>query len=231
MGKESNNILIEAKDIHKVYRMGPHRLEVLKGVSLKVNKGELLSIMGASGAGKSTLLHIVGGLDRPSGGKISFEGRDVYSMPGAARAEMRALRFGFVFQSYHLLPELNVLENVILPSMSRFGSLGRVAEKERRGKELLDRVGLADRALHRPMELSGGEQQRTALARALINDPEVLLADEPTGNLDTTTGDQVLQYLFDLTRERGHTLLLVTHNEAVAGRCARQLHLEDGCLV
>ena len=138
---------------------------------------------------------------------------------------------GFVFQAYHLLPELDVLENAMLPSMSRFGALRMAAKNRKRAMELLEKVGLGDRASHRPMELSGGEQQRVALARALMNDPEIVLADEPTGNLDSKTGDLVLQYLFDLTRERGHTLVVVTHNDAVAQRCDRQLVLKDGNLV
>ena len=222
--------IIEADGVHRTYSIETSPVEVLKGVTLRIRRGELVAIMGASGAGKSTLLHILGGLDHPTAGRVLFDGRDLYGMAESGRADIRALRIGFVFQSYHLLPELDVLDNVVLPSMSRFGLWRQGASNRRRALELLDRVGLAGRARHRPAELSGGEQQRVALARALLNGPEVLLADEPTGNLDTATGEQVLHYLFDLTKERGHTVVLVTHNDAVAARCARRLQLVDGCL-
>ncbi|OQA24476.1 MAG: Lipoprotein-releasing system ATP-binding protein LolD [Verrucomicrobia bacterium ADurb.Bin345] len=222
--------IIEADGVHRTYSIETSPVEVLKGVTLRIRRGELVAIMGASGAGKSTLLHILGGLDHPTAGRVRFDGRDLYGMPESGRADIRALRIGFVFQAYHLLPELDVLDNVVLPSMSRFGLWRQGASNRRRALELLDRVGLAGRARHRPAELSGGEQQRVALARALMNGPEVLLADEPTGNLDTATGEQVLHYLFDLTKERGHTVVLVTHNDAVAARCARRLQLVDGCL-
>ncbi len=211
--------------------MGRYRIHVLKGVSLQVRRGETLSIMGASGAGKSTLLHILGGLDQPTHGEVLLGGRSIYDLPAGARAEIRATRIGFVFQAYHLLPELDVAENVMLPAMSRFGAVARHAQNRARALDLLAQVGLADRAEHRPMELSGGEQQRVALARALMNDPEIMLADEPTGNLDSATGEIVLKYLFDLTAGRRHTLVVVTHNEAVAAMCDRQLHLRDGSLV
>jgi ABC-type lipoprotein export system ATPase subunit len=227
----SNPIHIEARNLHRIHTIGKASLHVLKDVSLQAQRGETLSIMGASGAGKSTLLHILGGLDRPTRGQVIFNGQDVYDLPNRARNEIRATKIGFVFQAYHLLPELDVLENVLLPAMSRFGAV-RMADRNReRAFALLQKVGLAERAIHRPMELSGGEQQRVALARALMNDPEIVLADEPTGNLDSRTGDLVLQYLFDLTKERGHTLLVVTHNEAVAHRCDRQLMLRDGSLI
>ena len=222
---------IEAKDLHRVYTIGRSSLHVLKGVSLQVRRGETLSIMGASGAGKSTLLHLLGGLDQPTNGQVFFNGRSLFDLNGRARNEIRATKIGFVFQAYHLLPELDVLENAMLPAMSRFGAARSAGRNRQRAMELLDKVGLAERALHRPMELSGGEQQRVALARALMNDPEIGLADEPTGNLDSRTGDLVLEYLFALTRERGHTLVVVTHNEAVAKRCDRQVVLRDGSLV
>jgi predicted ABC-type transport system involved in lysophospholipase L1 biosynthesis ATPase subunit len=161
---------------------------------------------------------------------VVFQGRSLYELSSARRTEVRATEIGFVFQSYHLLPELDVLENVMLPAMSRFGAMRAAPRLRQRAGELLERVGLGARAPHRPAELSGGEQQRAALARALMNDPDLILADEPTGNLDSETGDQVLAHLFALTRERGRTLVLVTHNEAVAGRCDRRLRLKDGCL-
>ena len=227
----STGIHIEAQNLHRVYTIGKASLHVLKGVSLQVQRGETLSIMGASGAGKSTLLHLLGGLDQPTEGKVIFNGQAVFDLPSRIRNDIRATKIGFVFQSYHLLPELDVLENAMLPAMSRFGAARMASRNRQRAMDLLEKVGLGARALHRPMELSGGEQQRVALARALMNDPEIVLADEPTGNLDSKTGDLVLQYLFDLTKERGHTLVVVTHNEAVAKRCDRQIMLQDGSLV
>jgi predicted ABC-type transport system involved in lysophospholipase L1 biosynthesis ATPase subunit len=221
---------VEAVDLHKHYELERVRIDVLRGVSLRVCHGETVSITGASGAGKSTLLQLLGGLDRPSGGRVELDGRDLYALSAAARTEVRATQVGFVFQAYHLLPELDVLENVMLPSLSRRGALQRMARLRERARGLLAQVGLAQREHHRPVELSGGEQQRAALARALMNEPELVLADEPTGNLDSATGQQVLDYLFALTRERGHTLVMVTHNEAVARLCQRQLHLLDGRL-
>ena len=224
-------VLLEARDLHKTYNLGRSKLDVLRGVTLEVREGEALCIMGASGAGKSTLLHMLGGLDRPTRGEVLFRGKALYAMREQQRVDLRARRVGFVFQAYHLLPELDLAENVLLPALSRPGALRAVAKHRERARELLDRVGLADRATHRPTELSGGEQQRAALARALMNDPEVVLADEPTGNLDSRTGDQVLHYLFSLTRARARTLVLVTHNETVAQNCDRTLMLRDGHLV
>ncbi len=226
----SNEFILEARDVHRSYTIGDRSIPVLKGVSLRVREGETLSIMGASGAGKSTLLHLLGGLDHPTSGDVFFRGQSLYGMPAWRRSDLRAAKLGFVFQAYHLLPELDVLENVVLPAMIRTNVFGGGAGDRERGRDLLAKVGLAERAHHRPTELSGGEQQRAALARALMNDPEIVLADEPTGNLDSATGDLVLHYLFDLTKERGHTLLLVTHNEAVAARCDRKLLLRDGSL-
>jgi predicted ABC-type transport system involved in lysophospholipase L1 biosynthesis ATPase subunit len=220
--------MVTAHDIRKRYRMGSSELEVLKGVSVEVGRGEAIAITGPSGAGKSTLLHILGGLDQPTEGRVTFQGRDLFAMSAADRTELRATAIGFVFQSYHLLPELDVLENVELPDMARPGFLKRRENTQRRALALLESVGLSARARHTPLELSGGEQQRAALARSLINEPDLVLADEPTGNLDTATGLQVLNYLFALTRERGHTLVLVTHNPEVAARCDRTIHLVDG---
>ena len=223
-------VILAARDVCKTYTLERVTIDVLQSVSLEVRAGETVSIMGASGAGKSTLLHCLGGLDRPSAGTVEFQGRDVYALAGAARTELRASKIGFVFQAYHLLPELDLLENVMLPALSRRGALARRAQLEQRGLELLDSVGLRARARHRPAELSGGEQQRAALARSLMNEPELVLADEPTGNLDSHTGQQVLDYLFRLTRGRGHTLVMVTHNAEVAALCDRALILRDGRL-
>jgi predicted ABC-type transport system involved in lysophospholipase L1 biosynthesis ATPase subunit len=233
--KQKNNaggdMLIEARALDKRYRMGHVDVQVLRDVSLKVCKGETLSIMGASGAGKTTLLNILGGLDRPTGGSVFFRGEDLFGMSGKQRTRIRSVDVGFVFQSYYLLPELDVLENVMVPAWSRRGALREMPAIRARAMNLLDSVGLSDRADHLPAELSGGEQQRAALARSLINDPELVLSDEPTGNLDSETGEQVLEYLFKLIKDAGHSLILVSHNRVIADRCSRTLFLQDGCLV
>lgn len=225
---EQPEVIIEARDIHREFSLLRNRVPVLRGVDLKVRKGEAISIMGASGAGKSTFLHILGGLDRPTSGHVLFRGRDVYDLSAARRTELRANSFGFVFQAYHLLPELTIEENVLLPVMRRLNWIHQAGRYRERAKELLDQVGLGERGQHRPMELSGGEQQRAALARALMSDPAVVFADEPTGNLDSQTGELVLRHLFALTQDQGHTLVLVTHNEQVAERCDRTIHMKDG---
>jgi ABC-type lipoprotein export system ATPase subunit len=226
--------ILRAEEVHKTYHIGKRAVEVLHGVSLTIQRGETLSIMGASGAGKSTLMHILGGLDRPDAGDVLFEETSLVKMKPAKRAAFRAQRCGFIFQSYHLLPELDVRQNVILPSMaagtprSSTGRGGR--DVKARAEELLEKVGLAGRMDHRPMELSGGEQQRVAIARALMNDPDLILADEPTGNLDSHTGENILNNLFDLAQSANRTLIIVTHNEEVARRCQRELILKDGKL-
>ena len=218
--------ILRAEEVHKTYHIGRRSVEVLHGVSLTIHRGETISIMGASGAGKSTLMHILGGLDRPDSGDIFFEDTSLVKMNPAKRAAFRAKRCGFIFQSYHLLPELDVLQNVILPSMA----VGNGRDVKARAEELLEKVGLAGRMDHRPMELSGGEQQRVAIARALMNDPDLILADEPTGNLDSHTGENILNNLFDLAQSATRTLIIVTHNDAVARRCQRELILKDGKL-
>lgn len=217
--------ILRAEDVHKNYRIGKRPVGVLHGVSLSVRRGETLSVMGASGSGKSTLLHILGGLDRPNSGQVWFEGESLVSMKPARRAAFRAHRCGFIFQAYHLLPELDVLQNVLLPAMA-----SRRKSARARAEHLLERVGLRDRMDHRPMELSGGEQQRVAMARALMNEPDLLLADEPTGNLDSHMGENVLHNLFDLAQSEQLTLIMVTHNDAVARLCQRELVLKDGKL-
>ncbi len=219
--------ILQAENIERCYTIGKTTLNVLKGVSLEIKAGETVAIMGESGSGKSTLLHVLGGLDTPKAGSVHFMGKSVYGMSAARRARFRAQNTGFVFQSFHLLPELDILENVALPAMTQ-RSTGNAKE---RAAELLKEVGLGERIGHRPQELSGGEQQRVALARALMNEPDLIFADEPTGNLDSKTGDKVLHYLFQLAVGRGHTLVLVTHNETVAARCSRQLLLKDGLLI
>lgn len=219
--------ILTAQNIERTYKVGKTTLDVLKQVSLEVAEGETLSIMGESGSGKSTLLHVLGGLDRPRSGNVAFNGSDVYGMSSARRAKFRAENVGFVFQSFHLLPELDIVENVALPAMAG----GFKGDAKIRAKELLKEVGLGERITHRPRELSGGEQQRVAIARSLMREPDIIFADEPTGNLDSKTGEKVLNYLFQLTEAHRHTLVLVTHSQEVAARCSRQLVLKDGVLV
>jgi predicted ABC-type transport system involved in lysophospholipase L1 biosynthesis ATPase subunit len=219
--------ILTAQGIERSYTIGRTSLDVLKGVSLDIHEGETVAVMGQSGSGKSTLLHVLGGLDNPRAGRVHFRGQDVYRMSPVRRARFRAENVGFVFQSFHLLPELDIVENVALPSMAkRTGKDAAVA----RARELLAEVGLGERIGHRPQELSGGEQQRVAIARALMNDPDIIFADEPTGNLDSRTGDKVLHYLFQLVGARRHTLVLVTHSREVASRCEREMFLKDGVL-
>jgi lipoprotein-releasing system ATP-binding protein len=221
-------MLLSAENLSKAYHLGKVCIEVLRDAELRVEEGESVAIVGASGAGKSTLLHVLGGLDRPDEGHVTVTGNDVYGMSRARRTRLRATDIGFVFQSYHLMPEMDLLENVVLPAMALPDWLHGAGRARARAMGLLDAVGLEDRSRHLPMELSGGEQQRAALARALMNDPRLVLADEPTGNLDEKTGDVVLDLLLSLTRGEGHALVMVTHNRRVAERCDRVLHLSDG---
>jgi len=227
----NDQTIVQAEAITKTYLMGGRPLTVLRKVSVAVQPGETVAIIGPSGAGKSTLLHALGGLDQPTEGTVWFKGQSVYRMTPRERTLIRARHIGFVFQSYHLLPELDVLENVLLPTMALWIMRRQRAEHRRRAEYLLEQVGLSDRLGHTPLELSGGEQQRVALARALMNEPELVLADEPTGNLDSVTGEAILKCLFSMTRERRHTLILVTHNDEVASRCDRIIRMKDGCVV
>ncbi len=219
--------MLTCENIRRTYKVGQTTLDVLKGVSLEVNEGETLAIMGDSGSGKSTLLHVLGGLDRPVDGSVSFRNQNVYRMSPAKLAKFRGENVGYVFQSFHLLPELDIVENVALPAMAQ----GSAKAAKERARELLTEVGLAERIGHRPQELSGGERQRVAIARSLINEPDLIFADEPTGNLDSGTGEKVLNYLFQLIEARRHTLVLVTHSKEVASRCSRELFLKDGILI
>jgi lipoprotein-releasing system ATP-binding protein len=219
--------LVTARGLRKSYLMGKRTLEVLRDIDLVVARGEFLALRGASGAGKSTLLHLLGGLDLPNAGEISFDGTDLRSLSAGALAEWRNRRVGFIFQAYHLLPELSALENVALPArLARTSS----AESARRAAALLGRVGLAERLEHRPSELSGGEQQRVAIARALVNEPDLILADEPTGNLDSHTGADIIQLLQTLREERQATFILATHDAQIAARAPRVIELADGHL-
>ncbi len=221
-------VIVKAEGITKTYLMGKRPLTVLDGVSVSIQSGEAVAIIGPSGAGKSTLLHALGGLDQPTMGKVWFRDRPIYSLTAQERTMIRARHVGFVFQSYYLLPELDVMENVLLPTMTAWPMSRNRDAHRRRAEQLLDTVGLSGRLRHTPLELSGGEQQRVALARALMNEPELILADEPTGNLDSVTGEHILKCLFELTRERRHTLILVTHNNEIAARCDRIIRMKDG---
>ncbi|HMJ66266.1 MAG TPA: ABC transporter ATP-binding protein [Candidatus Binatia bacterium] len=223
----TNEVLLEARDVHKSYTLGQRTLEVLRGVSLSIQRSEFLALRGASGAGKSTLLHLLGGLDAPNSGEIWFDGENLARMSDGVRARWRNQKVGFIFQAYHLLPELDALENVCLPGrMSRMPA----SKAEIRARELLTQVGLAKRLEHKAFELSGGEQQRVAIARALINSPELILADEPTGNLDSHTGDEIMELLLALRAERQTTLVIATHDPEVARRAPRVFELVDGRL-
>jgi ABC-type lipoprotein export system ATPase subunit len=217
--------MITARGLGKTYQLGKRSLEVLRGVDLEIQRGDFLALRGASGAGKSTLLHLLGGLDFPNTGTILLNGRDLGSLSGREMAKLRNRKVGFIFQSYHLLPELDALENVCLPArMSRTPA----AQAAARGRDLLARVGLKERIEHKPYELSGGEQQRVAIARALINEPELILADEPTGNLDSHTGDEIIDLLCSLRDEKKVTLVVATHDAKVAARAPRTIFLVDG---
>ena len=219
--------ILTARGVRKSYLMGGRPLEVLRDIELTVARGEFLAVRGASGAGKSTLLHLLGGLDLPSAGEIIFDGADLRALPARALARLRNRRVGFVFQAYHLLPELSALENVALPARMARASPGDAAA---RGRALLERVGLGRRLEHRPYELSGGEQQRVAIARALINGPDLILADEPTGNLDSRTGEEIIHLLCALREERQATLIMATHDARIAARAPRALELVDGSM-
>ena len=213
-----------ARDLFQSFRMGARRIEVLRGISMDISNGEAVFLSGASGAGKTTLLYTLAGLEQPESGTVEFEGRRLYAGNSAAQARLRNEKMGFVFQGYFLLPELTALENVLLPAM-----IGRKAT-ERSAEESLGAVGLGDRLHHLPAELSGGEQQRVAIARALTNNPDIIFADEPTGNLDSKTGDEILDLLLNLVRQKKKTLLVVTHDARLAARGDRQLHIKDGVL-
>jgi lipoprotein-releasing system ATP-binding protein len=219
---------IIVKDLTKIFVHGGRRLEVLRGIDLEIRPGERVSVVGASGVGKSTLLHVLGTLDVPTRGQIVFDGRDVTRMNASQLAEFRNREIGFVFQFHHLLPEFTALENAMMPALIQ--RTPRM-EAERRARAILERVGLAERLTHRPGELSGGEQQRVALARALIMNPKLLLADEPTGNLDSKTGEGIHQLFLELNRERGMTMLVVTHNHELAGHMPRRYSMVDGRMI
>jgi len=219
------NAVIQAQDITKVYHMGEFEVHALRGLTFYVEQGEMVSIMGASGSGKSTLMNIVGCLDQPTSGTYLLDGQDVGRLNDDRLADIRNGRIGFVFQTFNLLPRTSALQNAMLPMI--YTGVGR-AERRARAQSALRAVGLSDRLSHAPNELSGGQQQRVAIARALVNNPSIILADEPTGNLDSTSGAEIMAILQDLNRERAITIILVTHDPRIAQHTSRIVHLHDG---
>ena len=226
--------LLCAEAVTKTFALGKRQIPVLQGVDLGVAEGEMVALLGESGAGKSTLLHVLGLLDQPTTGAVLYQGRRVHDLPIRERAMLRHREIGFVFQFYHLIPELNALQNVKLGQMMLTGPIQYLRQRKvahRQAVELLASVGLQDRLTHRPTELSGGERQRVAIARALISEPRVILADEPTGNLDSKTAQGVLEILFRLNREQNIAFIMVTHNHELAKQCDRVVQLKDGVVV
>ncbi|HMI90419.1 MAG TPA: ABC transporter ATP-binding protein, partial [Polyangiales bacterium] len=228
MSEPDASAVVELRDLYKVYSQGALQLPVLRGIEMCVRAGEVVALMGPSGSGKSTLLNILGCLDRPSSGHYLLGGRDVSTLGRAEQAWVRLHYIGFIFQAFHLLSDATVLENVAMPMF--YAGLGR-KERDRKAQGLLERVGLGDRLQHRPSELSGGQRQRVAIARAIANGPRLLLADEPTGALDTRTGDEVLKLLGDLHKETGLAILIVTHDAEVAEFAQRTVRVRDGLVV
>jgi putative ABC transport system ATP-binding protein len=224
--------MIEIEEITKVYQMGEVEVHALRGVSLEIEQGEWVAIMGPSGSGKSTLMHVIGCLDTPTAGAYRLGGVEVGGMADDELAAIRNQQIGFVFQTFNLLPRTSALKQVMLPlQYTRDGQRVPLAERERRAREALEMVGLGDRMRHQPTELSGGQQQRVAIARALINDPPIIMADEPTGNLDSKAGDEVMEILHQLHGERGITVVMVTHDEEMGAQAGRVVRLRDGVIV
>ena len=221
---------LSARGVTRVYRIGKRQLPILKGIDLTLDKGEIAVLAGPSGAGKSTLLHILGGLDLPTSGQVHLDGEDVFQLGRRARARLRSEKVGFVFQFFYLLPEFKAWENVVMPCRIRSSGSGLAHRLRDKAAHLLDLVGMAERMEHYPSQLSGGEQQRVAIARALANDPGLILADEPTGNLDTRSGGELLELFGRLHSETGTTLLLVSHDQQVADWAPRVIHIRDGLL-
>ncbi|MCC7337153.1 MAG: ABC transporter ATP-binding protein [Pirellulaceae bacterium] len=229
--KIASPYVLEGRELYKTYRKHKHEVPVLKGCDFRAVSGKVTAILGQSGSGKSTLLHLLGTLDAPDAGEIYFDGERIDALPRRRRDRFRNARLGMIFQFYHLLPEISAFQNVLMPMMIKegfFSYMRKRTEIKTRAKELLRRVGLEHRLHHKPSELSGGEMQRAAIARALVAEPDLLLADEPTGNLDRETGKQILSLLGELKRERGLTIVMVTHDETIAAACDSVIHLVDG---
>jgi lipoprotein-releasing system ATP-binding protein len=222
-----NEVVLESRDVHKSFRQGPVTLHVLQGINLSVRAGERVAIIGASGSGKTTLLQLLGGLDRPTSGQVLVDGQDIHELGEEARGQLRNRAVGFVYQFHHLLPEFSALENVAMPLLVR---RMEVAAARARARALLERVGLGGRLEHRPYQLSGGERQRAAVARALVTEPKLVLADEPTGNLDGVNAESVFTLMLELNREHHTSLVVVTHDLRLAGRMERRLEIEQGVL-
>jgi lipoprotein-releasing system ATP-binding protein len=220
-----DDIVLEGIEIHKSFQTGAGTLHVLKGVNIGIRKGEIVSVVGASGVGKSTLLHILGALDRPTQGKVRLNSTDVFALNDKKLAHFRNKTIGFVFQFHHLLPEFSALENVMMPQLIAGEEIRSIEE---RAQALLSEVGLLDRAHHKPGELSGGEQQRVAVARAFINDPQIVIADEPSGNLDQATGEELHNLIMELNEKKGQTFIIATHNQLLAKRAHRIITLSEG---
>ena len=220
--------MLEARKLHKSYHNGNKTIHVLKGVDLSIDSGEFVAVVGPSGAGKSTLLHILGGLDDPTKGEVIFEKENIYGLSDLALCKIRNERIGFVFQFYHLLPEFTVLENVLMPVLINAGSGRKSPELKKDALELLARVGLGERATHFPNQLSGGEQQRVAIARALINEPEIILADEPTGNLDSKSGEEIIRFLGEQNQKHHRTVILISHSDYAKKYADRTIIIKDG---
>jgi lipoprotein-releasing system ATP-binding protein len=223
--KRDNDIVLEGIDIHKSFQTGAETLHVLKGVDIGIRRGEIVSVVGASGVGKSTLLHILGALDRPTKGKVRLDSTDVFALNDKKLAHFRNKTVGFVFQFHHLLPEFSALENVMMPRLIADEEVSLIKEK---AEAFLSEVGLGDRIHHKPGELSGGEQQRVAVARALVNEPQIVIADEPSGNLDKATGEELHNLISELSRKKGQTFVIATHNQLLAQRAQRIITLVDG---
>ncbi len=228
MVKKTEKPVIELKNLWKTYSLGNVPLHALKGVNLKIYKGEFLVVLGKSGSGKSTMMHMIGALDTPTKGAILLDGKDISELNESALAQIRGKKIGFVFQQFNLMPILDAMQNVALPMLFQNIDL---ETREKRAKDLLTLVGLGKRMVHKPTELSGGEQQRVAIARALSNDPEVILADEPTGNLDSNTGKQIMQLLLKLHKEEKKTIILVTHDVNLVKYAYRTIYLKDGVII
>lgn len=227
-----SDVIIAAYKLRKAYRAGSREVRAVDGLDIFIRSGRSVSIVGPSGAGKSTLLHLLGGLDKPTDGSVLIDGLDIYRFSDAERSRLRNSRIGFIFQFYHLMPELSALENVMLPALIRGKRpCSPAAKLKERARQILVRVGLEERMRHRPGELSGGESQRVAIARALINEPEILLCDEPTGNLDSGTSESILDLLFDLRSSSNTALVIVTHDQAISARTDEVIRLRDGKVV